>query len=184
MRRLKSAVSLDTLFKSTDWKISSHPYGLIINWEIEIRFLFFVLRWKQLGVQAGSFTCWQWRSFRRSPRRAPGVPPGLLIWRLRAISRVQQCFTLFFFSLRPCEGGKKSDTNNLGVVSSHSSSAKQSRTGWVLGRWSVRPAHPAGQWQHINQTNSGSSGSSSRGLSFTHLINHRAAHNPDRPASC
>lgn len=113
MRRLKSAVSLDTLFKSTDWKISSHPYGLIINWEIEIRFLFFVLRWKQLGVQAGSFTCWQWRSFRRSPRRAPGVPPGLLIWRLRAISRVQQCFTLFFFSLWPCEGGKKATQTTL-----------------------------------------------------------------------
>lgn len=41
------------------------------------------------------------------------------------------------------------------------------------------PAHPAGQWQRINQTSS----SSSRGLSFTHLISHRAAHKPDCPAS-
>lgn len=43
------------------------------------------------------------------------------------------------------------------------------------------PAHPAGQWQRINQTSSSSS--SSRGLSFTHLISHRAAHKPDCPAS-
>lgn len=52
----------------------------------------------------------------------------------------------FFFSLHtdsPHENKKeKSDTNNLGVVSSHSPSAKQSRTGWVLGRWRVTSACP------------------------------------------
>lgn len=93
------------------------------------------------------FTCWQWRSFRCLPEHAPGVQPSLQIWRLRAISRVYQCFTLLFFHFaltrlmrEEKKKNEKSDTNNLGVVSSHSPSARQSRTGRVLGRWSVTSA--------------------------------------------
>lgn len=136
-------------------------------------------------MQAESFTCWQWRSFRRSPERAPGVQPSLLIWKLRAISRVQQCFTLLFFfhfTLTRLMGkkGKKRHKQPWSCVQSQSiSQAKSHRLNFgKVGRLSG-PAHPAGQWQRINQTSS----SSSRGLSFTHLISHQAAHKPDCPAS-
>lgn len=41
-----------------------------------------------------------------------------------------------------------------------------------------RPAHPAGEWQHINKHCW-----SSQGLSFIHLISHGVGHRPDCPAS-
>ena len=90
------------------------------------------------------------------------VQPSQLIWRLRPITRFQKCFTPLLWLPRMVVKKKKkkkrSSTNNLGVVSRHSSSAKQSQAGWAVGKRGERhlglsgPAHPAGEWQHINKS--------------------------------
>ena len=86
---------------------------------------------------------------------------------------------------------RRSSTNNLGVVSRHSSSAKQSQAGWAVGkRGSVTSACPGLftlQGSGSTLTKSGrpqppaTPSRSSRGLSFTHLISQGVGHRPDRP---
>lgn len=104
-------------------------------------------------------------------------------------NNVSHFFFSFFHFTRTglMGGGKKAKTwhkQPWSCVQSHSiSQAKSHRLSFGTVECPLRlsgPAHPAGQWQRIKQA----SNSSSRGLSFTHLINHRAAHKPDCAASC
>lgn len=102
---------------------------------------------------------------------------------------VQQCFTLFFFRLQtdlPCkkkEKKKNNSTNNLGVVSCHSSSAKQSQVElWERAERHLtlsRPVCHTGEWQNSNKASW-----SSQGLSFTHLISEGFRCSPDYSAFC
>lgn len=69
------------------------------------------------------------------------VQPSQLMRRLRAISLSSTMFHTFFFGLQtdlPCKKKKKNSTNNLGVMSCHSSSAKQSQ----VELWERASPHP------------------------------------------
>lgn len=114
------------------------------------------------------------------------VQPSQLMQRLRAISLSSTMFHTFFFGLQtdlPCKKKKKNSTNNLGVVSCHSSSAKQSQVElWERAERHLtlsRPVCHTGEWQNSNKASW-----SSQGLSFTHLISDGFRCSPDYSAFC
>ncbi len=120
------------------------------------------------------------------------VQPSQLIWRLRAISRVQQCFTLLLWLA--CLVGKKKaaqTTLELCPVTVHQPSKVKLAELWERGERHLslsRPAHPAGEWQHINKARPpqppATKSQSSQGLSFTYLISQGVGHRPGCPAPC